>query len=231
MLGGHRALSRERKKETLHMDQHRLALTATLLLSLALIASEVTADHTHGHEHDDQTRRHDAHVHGIAVLNLALEGREVHIELDSPAANIAGFEHAPASDADHAALDRAAAALKDGDRLFRFNAEAGCRMENAAFASALLDEGQGRQADAHTGDHARGALPGHRRDDHAREGGTHADIQAAYRFACDQPGRLAQLAVELFDAFPQLEKLKMHYVIERSQGAAELTRGRRVVEF
>ena len=38
---------------------------------------------------------HDAHVHGVAHLNVALEGNDLYIELTSPAANIVGFEHDP----------------------------------------------------------------------------------------------------------------------------------------
>ncbi|MES9971042.1 MAG: DUF2796 domain-containing protein [Candidatus Thiodiazotropha sp.] len=166
------------------------------------------------HEHEHEHRQHEAHVHGIAALNLALEGEEVHLELDSPAANMVGFEHAPSSEADHGALDKAMAALKNGDQLFRFNKEAGCRMEKAMVTSALLKE----EDHDHDGKHA---------DDHD----THSDIEAVYHFECDQPARLTRLTVELFEAFPATEKLNVQYVIENKQGAIELTIKDHVVNF
>ncbi len=63
------------------------------------------------------------------------------------------------------------------------------------------------------------------------EGETHSEIEAGYHFECDEPGKLTQLTVELFDAFPGTEKLKVQYVIESKQGAAELTATDHVVQF
>jgi Protein of unknown function (DUF2796) len=40
-------------------------------------------------------REHGPHVHGVAQLNVALDGNVLWIELNSPAMNIVGFEHAP----------------------------------------------------------------------------------------------------------------------------------------
>ncbi len=213
------------------MKLNRIALTASLLAPLALVAPWVSADEKHEHEHDHEKRQHDAHVHGIAALNLALEGQEVHIEFDSPAANLVGFEHAPSSEADHAALDKAVATLKDGDRLFRFNAEARCRMEKADVTSALLDEEHDEHADKHSSDHDQEKKDGHDHEKHEDEEEAHSDIEAAYHFECDEPGKLTQLTVELFEAFPGTEKLKVQYVIESKQGAAELTAASHVLKF
>ena len=111
------------------MKFRKLLFTASIITPFVLATSVLTAgekdEHHHGHDnhghhddherHDDKEhRQHDSHVHGIASMNLALEGDEVHIELDSPAANIVGFEHAPSSKADHAAVDKAVAMLNDG---------------------------------------------------------------------------------------------------------------------
>jgi len=189
---------------------NRTALKVSLLSTLALASPGVTAAEGHGHGHDHEMRQHGAHVHGIAALNLALEGDEVHVELDTPAANIVGFEHVPSSEAEHVALDRAVATLKDGDQLFRFNVEAGCRMAEAKVNSALLDEAHGHEVHA---------------------GETHSDIDAVYRFECDQPGKLTQLTVELFDAFPGMGELNIQYITEHKQGAAELTPANHVLGF
>jgi hypothetical protein len=217
------------------------ALTASLLTPLFLIGPWASAEEKHEHDHNDKHRQHSAHVHGIAALNVVLESTEVHIELDSPAANIVGFEHAPASEADLAALDKAVAALKDGDRLFSFNEDAGCRMETAKVASELLEEDHEGHAEEKTGEHAHEEKEGHDHEedegDHAREGehegegGTHSEIEATYQFKCNAPGKLTQLTVELFEVFPGMEELRVQYVIESKQGAAELTATEHVVRF
>ena len=67
--------------------------------------------------------------------------------------------------------------------------------------------------------------------DHEHEGEVHSDIEVAYRFECSAPGKLTQLTVELFESFSGMEKLKVQYVIEAKQGAAELTASKHVVKF
>ena len=214
------------------MKLNRIALTVSLLAPLALVAPGVIAEEKHEHEHDHEKRQHDAHVHGIAALNLALEGEEVHVELDSPAANIVGFEHAPSSEADHAVLDKAVATLKDGDRLFRFNSAAGCRMEKAEVTSALLDDEHSDEHEKKDGhDHEKHENEDHAKEGHEHEGEAHSDIEAAYHFECDRPGKLTQLTVELFEAFPGMQELNVQYVVESKQGAAELTPAKHVVKF
>ena len=208
-----------------------LVLTAAFLAPMVLVSPGTFAGEKHEDDQDQEHRQHDAHVHGIATLNLALEGQEVHVELDSPAANIVGFEHAPSSEDDHAALEKAVATLKDGDRLFRFNNDAGCRMEKANVTSALLDEEHDEHADTHSDDHDHEEEGGVTHEKHEDEGDTHSEIKAAYHFECDQPGKLMQLIVELFEAFPGTEKLNVQYVIESKQGAAELTTAGHVLKF
>jgi ABC-type nickel/cobalt efflux system permease component RcnA len=224
------------KRSYLIVRLKHIALTASLLIPLAFIfvVSGTSADEKHKHDEDHEHRQHDAHVHGIAALNLVLEGEELHIELDSPAANIVGFEHEPSSEADYSALYKAVATLKNGDRLFRFNDEAGCRMEKAGVTSALSGEEHSEHADkyAHDHDHEENAERGrerHRHEEH--EGETHSNIEAVYYFECDQSGKLTQLTVELFGAFPATEKLNVQYVIESKQGATELTAKDHVVKF
>jgi hypothetical protein len=199
------------------------------LTFLALGATGAFAGEKHEQAHDHGRRQHDSHVHGIAALNLVLEGREVYVEIDSPAANIVGFEHAPSSDADHATLDKAVATLKDGARLFRFNDAAGCRMETVNVSYALLDEEQDDHASEHSSDHVHEKKGKH--DDEEHEGDGHSDIEAVYHFVCSAPRKLTEVNVELFDAFPVMEKLELQYVIEARQGATELTAGNHVVKF
>ncbi len=213
------------------MYLNKFVRAAALLAPMVLVISATSAEEKHEDDHDHEKRQHDAHVHGIAALNIALEGREVHVELESPAANIVGFEHAPSSEADRAALDKAVTTLKDGNRLFKFNEDAGCKLETANVASELLDEEHDEHVDKHSDDHDHEEKGGDDHEKHEDEGETHSEIEAAYHFECDQPGKLSQLTVELFEAFPGTEKLNVQYVLESKQGAAELTGAHHVIKF
>jgi len=197
-------------------------LTAFLLSPAMFTAMPAQASEHKGHEHDEEEhRQHAAHVHGIAELNVVLEGNEVHVELDSPAANIVGFEHAPSSEADHGAVDKAVAILKQGSKLFVFNEAAGCRQEEVDIESALIEDEHGEHAheDGHSDEH------GHEDEE------VHSEFEVAYHFECAAPAKLTQLSVELFEMFPGTGKLEVQYVIEDKQGAAELNAKNHVIKF
>ena len=66
------------------------------------------------------TGQHDAHVHGVAEITLAVEGREVEIVLMAPAISVVGFEHEAASEVQMEAVSSARELLDNGTALFRF---------------------------------------------------------------------------------------------------------------
>ena len=183
------------------MPQHRHRRAFGRLLTLVLALPTLTAAQA---EH----RSHGAHAHGLARLDLAMDGGAVLIGLESPAANIVGFEHAPASAGEHAALEAAMATLKDGGRLFRLPADAGCRLVEAVVETPLT---AGAGEGAHASDHA--------------------DIEAEYRFECAEPGRLVEMQLGLFEAFPETQRLQVQFVGPSGQGAAELTAANPVLRF
>ena len=193
----------------------------SLLSPLVFVTPRAIAGETY--DHDQEHRQYEAHAHGVAALNLVLEGDEVYMELDSPAANIVGFEHEPSSEVEHAALSKAVAVLS-GDQLFRFNKEADCQMEKAMVKTAWNEE----EHDDHEEEGE------HDREDHGsqeNEEEVHSDIEAEYHFECDQPDQLMRLTVELFEAFPATEKLNVQYIIRSKQGAKALTAKDHVVKF
>jgi hypothetical protein len=166
-------------------------------------------------------RQLDAHVHGEARLDLVAEGTEVQIALTSPAANLVGFEHAPANAAERERLSEALATLKQGERLFRLTPAAECRLEEAVVDTPLA----GGKVHDHEKDHEHDH---DHEDDHDNEhehghAEAHADVDATYRFTCARPDRVEGVEVMLFDAFPGTARLRVQYVTEQGQGGADLT--------
>ncbi len=189
----------------------RLAAVSRLAL-LALCASAwmspAHAQHVHG-----------AHEHGVAHLSVAIEGSEVLIELSTPLDNLVGFEHAPATAAQHAALADAEARLGQGAELFRLPEAAGCGLAETVLESPSPLRAGKEQPAAHDHDYDHGA--------DALEG--HADLIATYRFECARPAALDALRVELFQAFPRLRELRAVRAAEGGQGAAVLKPGAAVL--
>lgn len=205
-------------------------LSIALLTTLPALPSAATDEH----------REHGAHVHGMAALNVAVEREAVHLELHSPAANIVGFEHAPASTAEHEAVKRAVERLEAGEALFKFTSRAGCRLEDARVDTPLKTAGDHHDGDQ---DHPGDATHDHRHHDHdghhteedrhheASGGDAHTDIMAVYHFRCESPARLAGLEVTLFDAFPATQRIRVQYITPEGQGAAELTTATPSLQF
>jgi hypothetical protein len=165
-------------------------------------------------------RQLDAHEHGVAQLNAVLDGEELVIELVSPAANIVGFEHAPATEQDREAIKNARAMLMDGGALFRFPAEAECVLGHVSVDTELeLHAGEKNEAgpghDHDSGEHDLVA------DDHDHD--AHGDFRAEYRFHVGRPAALTYLEVRLMQLFPAVERVKVQLATQSTQTAVELT--------
>lgn len=182
-----------------------LTLASCVAVALVAFANAGLA----GEGHDPGHGGHAPHVHGLGRLDLAQEGTEVHLVLETPAANILGFEHRARSEMERAAQAEAIAALRDGEALFQFSEAAGCSLDEVVVESTLVEPGE---------DDRTGHRPGQ-----DEEGDTHADIEVAYRFLCARPGELKEVRVTLFDRFPSLERLEVQLATERGQAGAELT--------
>lgn len=152
-----------------------------------------------------QTRQHDAHVHGIGMLNIAVAGDELVIELHSPAANIVGFEHAPAHEEQQHAISEATALLEQGEKLFSLPAAAQCTLTDVQVENDMT-HGQGED-DTH-----------HRHEDEQ----AHSEFEATYHFDCARAGKLTTIDVQLFSHFPGFEALEVQLLTPTRQTAAAL---------
>lgn len=196
-----------------------------LLLCLPLLALPCTQaaahDHAHPHEHDpahEHKHHHEhsatghgdhasleAHEHGVAQLNLALEDGTLELELRSPAINLLGFEHAPISDEDKHRVSALRKALAAPAALLGLPQS--CRLEQQDVSSPLFD--------AQPHDHAAGT--------HHGEHAGHHDILASYRFDCGA-SELGQLDLApLFQQYPGTERLQVQLIGPAGQRGLELT--------
>lgn len=144
-----------------------------------------------------------AHVHGLARLEIVLDGPVLVIALEAPLDGIVGFEHAPRTPAQKQLAQKALAALKDPERLFGLPAEASCRPEATAIEAPVL---QGTEA---------------------KDG--HGDLDARWTYRCAAPARLQALEQGLFEAFPRLLRLEVLVAGPRGQTKATLRRPVRAV--
>lgn len=162
------------------------------------------------------------HVHGLAELEIAVDGGEVTLLLTSPLDNLLGFERAPKNDKEIAAVRKMAQTLRRANLLFALAPAARCSLLSVSLASPTLppDLLNGDAAAA-----AAGEAPGANASQVAAD--EHTELSAEYRYRCDEAGKLGMIEMKLFDAFSGIERLKVASVSARGQAAAELTSQRR----
>ncbi|MEP6341992.1 MAG: DUF2796 domain-containing protein [Maricaulaceae bacterium] len=186
------------------------------------VSSDVD-DHADEAEHDHERRSADAHTHGDAEVAIVLDGNEVTIELDSPLYNILGFENAPETEAQTATVEQAELRLEQSETLYTFNAAANC--------DAVLNDSHVTLFDDHDEDH-------HEDDDHEEKNhdddhdeGTHKDVLLTYEFSCQNPAKLKNVTINLFEFFPELSEVSATYLGPATQKQLVLTRKQRQMDI
>ncbi len=169
-------------------------------------------------------RAAEAHVHGIAKLDVIAEGASLVLRLETPLENLVGFERAPRNSREQAAVRKMADALRS-DKAFVPTRAARCTLGGVNLQSPVLHHGllgnpppeAKPGADDHDKDHA-----------HDKDHG-HADLVADYTFQCADAAALAGLEAGLFESFKGLERIDVQVVGPRGQTGAKLTpRSRRM---
>jgi hypothetical protein len=143
----------------------RRSRSFALVSVLAVAATTSIAAYAEGFE------QHGAHEHGKITINAALDKQELSIELDAPADNVVGFEHAPRTDTETTAVREAAALLNSAQGLFGFPSAAKCRLATSQLTAPHWESetspAQGEVAHEH-----------------------HADYEARFTYRCDVPQAL-----------------------------------------
>ncbi|MGC4028479.1 MAG: DUF2796 domain-containing protein [Steroidobacteraceae bacterium] len=166
----------------------------SIVLLCALVATGAAAqqdqgDHEHDHDHD-AFEQHGVHEHGKVTFNVALEGQQLVIEFDAPAANVIGFEHAPRTDAEKIKVRDQAAWLQAGRDLVTFAPAAGCRFQESKLEAPEWKPGQ-----------------------------SHADYEVRLTYRCDQPRRLDWLQLSMLEKLQEVHEARVNLLTPARQGS------------
>lgn len=198
----------------------------SLVLALTLAAGSVAAQ---------ETRQLSAHEHGVGLLNVAVEGEQVSLELEVPGMDIVGFEHGPSSTEDQASVDAAISRLSEPLDLFMPSDAAGCTVTQAE--AGLVEEDEHEHEVASAGEsHAEGeAAAEGENHDHAgeeahadeaehEEDEAHSEFRAEYVLTCSNPEALDGLDFAYFTAFPNAQALMVQMISDTGTQGFEVTR-------
>ncbi|MFA7292788.1 MAG: DUF2796 domain-containing protein [Rhodocyclaceae bacterium] len=139
------------------------------------------------------------HVHGAGTLDISIDKGHISLALELPLDAATGFEHAPKTPKDRAALEHAGNVLKDGATLFIPSPAAQCMLKSATVTLPFSADKRGAAGD------------------------DHADIEAEYTFECANPAELKAIDTPLFKHFKRLYRLEAQRVGPSGQGASRLT--------
>lgn len=148
-----------------------------------------------------------AHTHGIAKLQVAVDGATLTLALESPLDNLLGFEHLPRTEKQKAAVRAMSERLNQPGNLFLTTAAARCEPVSTKLESPVLEAAKTPNGDGH------------------------ADLDGEFVFKCAQPGELRGIDVKLFEAFPHLRRLDVQVVGARGQTAGRLTPAQRSISW
>ncbi len=158
---------------------------------------------------DEPMRQLGAHAHGTAKLGIAFERRTVEMELEAPAADIVGFEHAAKTAEQKQAMAQARATLAKPLALFRLPDAAGCKVTSAKVKFV----GGGSHDHGHSHGHSHG------KSAKGKEPDTHAEFHAEYTLNCAKPELVQSIMFDYFKSFPRAEALDITVVGGKGQAA------------
>jgi len=143
-----------------------------------------------------------AHVHGLVRLDVAIDGKRLTVQLEAPLDSLLGFEHRPRTAAQKQAADALLKQMNDGAKMIRPEGAASCKstkttVESEALQSANPVDGKNEE---------------------------HADLDASFEFACEQPDKLTFIEIEFFDAFKRIQKIEVQVAGAKGQSKQTLKR-------
>ncbi len=173
---------------------------------------------------------HGPHEHGVARLDVAVDGATVEINLESPLANALPFEHAPQDATQRLSVQNMAARLRQAETIFVFPEAAQCRIKKVTLGSEALPPDLLRATAAQHSEQKQAQkqkapmtpatdMEQGERGEHAE----HADLDAQFTFECANPEALSGMDVRLFSTWTALHVLHVQIVSPSGQHGAELT--------
>jgi hypothetical protein len=153
------------------------------------------------------------HVHGDAELFIALEGNQVLIEFESPADNIIGFEHAPATPLQHQQLATSLALLEEHSSIAAFS-EITCKQISAEVESPFKNHDE----------HEKSHDSEHKEHGHEHEKSEHTEFHTSYTLECNADTQnLSAITINAFKHFKGINNITVKWVTANGQGSTKVT--------
>jgi hypothetical protein len=171
---------------------------------------------------------HEAHVHGVANMDITVDAQQLTFQLHTPLANLIGFEHTPSTDRDRQAVRDMATRLRTPNAAFVTPAGAACTLSTVTLAADnmpadLLGEAPKKEVHQHgkKDDHDKHGHSHDHQHDH-KHAQAHADLDATFIYTCGKVQQLHYIDVPLVTTFKGITRLETQIVTQERQMAVTL---------
>ena len=145
----------------------------------------------------------DAHEHGSASLDIAVDNNVIAISFESPAVNIVGFEYSPGNEDQKLLISNAKTRLSQFEALFQLEGDVPCEIMQSS-VEWLTDHDE------------------HEEHDEGIES-EHAEFLMGFELQCSQLENLESIDVRIFESFPAIEEIDARVIFSGGQLKQELT--------
>jgi hypothetical protein len=155
-----------------------------------------------------EKRHGQAHVHGAAEINIAVEGKKIVVEFRSPTEGIMGFEHEAKTDSDKKKRDAAVKVVKERfGEMVVFDKKLGCAPGTAEVVIVQTDDA------AKDPRHAKGET---------KKSGEHRELRATHNFTCNSDPAGSRVSFGVTKLFPDIQEIKVQVLSGSKQSGATI---------
>jgi len=160
-----------------------------------------------------EKRRHEAHAHGVAEINIAVDGSKADVEFRAPAENVIGFEHQAKSESDKKKRDAALRTVQTKmSEMVVFDPRLSCKFSEVKTA-VVEEKEEGSKTQSGKGGH-----------DHKAEKktGEHREVHANFSVACAKPLAGSRATFGVHKAFRSIDQIKVQVLGDANQSGATI---------
>ena len=168
-------------------------------LSLLIVNKGIAAEKRHA----------EGHVHGVAEINIIVEGKRIVVEFHTPTEGVVGFEHEAKSDAEKMKRDAALKLINEKfPEMVIFERKPGCRSEGGKVAIVQSDADDNKD----------------KKHGHAdqKKSGEHREVRATFNFECQQNPVGSRVQFGVTRLFPNIHELKVQVLSDAKQSGATI---------
>ena len=193
---------------------YKIYFSCALGVALAMLSSDMGGA--------AEKRRHEAHTHGVAEVNIAIDGSKADVEFRAPAESVMGFEHEAKSESDKKKRDAALRTVQAKiNQMVVFDPKLSCKFSEVK--TAIVEE-KGEPGNTQSDKSAHG----HKDQKKTAE---HREVRATFSAACDKTLAGSRVTFGVHKTFPAIGEIKVQVLGDAKQSGATIKKDKGGVGF